>query len=429
MNILRSLQAGQIPGNRNEQNENDDIFNEEETDLNNHKDINVTGVSVNLSLMRTEYQLPSIPKPKNKLVRTISSMDENVLNELTKSDDLDKRIILPTSIGQNSDVSEMLKVFDDDFNDDMMLPPNKIALSRRNTGSTMYVGTTMSAPDKDATIKCVCGVFRAHMVQSLRDTKSGMARIPFEEYDVFDDNYKAPTLNQRTKESFNNIENSTLYALAGLNIDCNEAHLLPSLNEITQFYRDIFRKSQMESDCIIMSLIYVERLMKETNGGVRPSLKNWKSVMFASMIMSSKVWDDLSMWNSDFSKICHSFTLQRVNQLEMAMLSALKYIVKVPASEYAKYYFLLRSMLIKSGLGSDELKTLNPLDITGAKKLEYYSGNYEESLPNKVHTQRSKSCSEFEASPGEYTESGSSPKQGGAALVSLEQVVRMGTKL
>ena len=95
------------------------------------------------------------------------------------------------------------------------------------------------------------------------------------------------------------------------------------------------------------------------------------------MVMSSKVWDDLSMWNADFSQVCSSFTLQRINELELAMLNALRYDVKVKASEYAKYYFLLRSMLMKSGLGGDHIESLQPLDIEGAKQIEIFSEEYE----------------------------------------------------
>ena len=61
------------------------------------------------------------------------------------------------------------------------------------------------------------------------------------------------------------------------------------------------------------------------------------------------------------------------------MLSALSYDVKVPASEYAKYYFLLRSMLIKSGLGSENIHAMNPLDVTGAQKLQQMSARYQAS--------------------------------------------------
>jgi hypothetical protein len=154
----------------------------------------------------------------------------------------------------------------------------------------------------------------------------------------------------------------------------------PLLDEITAFYRDVFGRAQMEADCIIMSLIYVERLIKCTNGALRPRTCNWRSILFSCMVLSSKVWDDLSMWNADFSAVCPTgveFTLQRINELELAILSTLKYIVKVTASEYAKYYFLLRSMVIKSGLGGDDLKTMNPLDVQGAKRLQHMSSRYQ----------------------------------------------------
>lgn len=161
---------------------------------------------------------------------------------------------------------------------------------------------------------------------------------------------------------------------------------IPSLEEITNFYRDVFRRAQMESDTIIMSLIYVERLIKVTNGGVRPTPRNWRSLLFSCMVLSSKVWDDLSMWNADFSQTRPSrvkFSLSRINELELAVLNALSYKVKVPASEYAKYYFLLRSMLIKSGLGGDDLKTMNPLDVEGAKQLEQVSSNFQATAATK----------------------------------------------
>lgn len=52
----------------------------------------------------------------------------------------------------------------------------------------------------------------------------------------------------------------------------------------------------------------------------------------------------------DFSQVYPSFDLRRVNTLELAMLDALKYVIRVSASEYAKYYFYLRSMMARLGL-------------------------------------------------------------------------------
>lgn len=238
----------------------------------------------------------------------------------------------------------------------------KPSMTRRNTCGTLYVGSTMSAPDKDATIQCVCAVYRAHIIQSEREDEPTELSFP----------------------EFNDLENQrTLSQIIGRSV--------PSLEEITVFYRDVFDRAQMEADCIIISLIYVERLIKITNGKLRPRTSNWRSILFSCMVMSSKVWDDLSMWNADFSQTCPAgvtFPLKRVNELELAVLNALNYKVKVPASEYAKYYFLLRSMLIKSGLGSEDLTTMNPLDVEGAKQLQQVSSQYQNTALSRSNLQK-----------------------------------------
>jgi hypothetical protein len=199
----------------------------------------------------------------------------------------------------------------------------------------------------------------------------------------------------------------------------------PSLDEVATFYRDIFFKAQMEADCIIMSLIYVERLIKKTAGRLRPRANNWRSLLFSCMILSSKVWDDLSMWNVDFSQSCPpgvSFSLKRINELELAVLNALSFRVRVPASEYAKYYFLLRSMLIKSGLACEDLSALNPLDVQGARKLQQVSSQFESLSLSKADplgpNHRSKSLN-IEASQNASFDHASKQKLG------LEQVVKM----
>ncbi len=301
--------------------------------------------------------------------------------------------------------------------------PQRPEIKRRNTCSTLYVGTTMSAPDKDANIKvripcpdtlnanvqyiliflldkCVCGVIRTHILSS--------NQLP---HDPGSDEYRI----------FNDLESDqTTYSLMIHNDKQTQASV-PSLEEVTRFYRDIFYKAQMEADCIIMSLIYVERLVKRTGGRLRPRAENWRSLMFSCMILSSKVWDDLSMWNADFSQSCPpgiSFSLQRINELELAVLNTLSFQVKVPASEYAKYYFLLRSMLIKSGLGGEDTNALDPLDVMGARRLQQVSSQFENlSLGSKpiAVSQRSQSLNV----------AAMNAKQRTGTKLGLEQVVKM----
>ena len=69
-----------------------------------------------------------------------------------------------------------------------------------------------------------------------------------------------------------------------------------------------------------------------------------------------------------------------MNALELAILEALDYVIRVPASEYAKYYFHLRSMMARLGLhvNSSNGKMTEPLDLQGARKLQLATERYQE---------------------------------------------------
>jgi len=174
----------------------------------------------------------------------------------------------------------------------------------------------------------------------------------------------------------------------------------------------------MEHDTIIMSLIYVERLLKEDTTIV-PVPENWRSVLFSCMVLASKVWDDLSMWNVDFSNVCGrsdragliAYTLPRINQLELALLKALNFNVKVPASEYAKYYFLIRSMLIKSGLLTEE----KPMNAESLQQQQHNNNN--NASPDRTH-RGTRSMNDYRFTLAQ---------QQGTGTVCLEQLMSMTT--
>jgi hypothetical protein len=168
---------------------------------------------------------------------------------------------------------------------------------RRNSTGTIFVETTMSNQDDDATITAVCIIIRTHMIIAAKE-KSQSAR----QYDVFKDtnlnsdassSKRRPSIEQYIRES------------------------VPSLNTVREYFKNIFSRSQLESECIIMTLIYIERLIKCTTGRLYIRHDNWKSIVFSTLMMSSKVWDDLSMWNVDFSQATRGFTLSHVNELEI----------------------------------------------------------------------------------------------------------------
>ena len=214
----------------------------------------------------------------------------------------------------------------------------------------------MSIQDDKSTIKCLCTVIRTHMLHSM------YSQVEMNQsYDVF-------------KDSPNNKFKDSKHSKSDQEEKVEDR--IPTLVEIVDFFHSIFDKAQMESECIIMTLIYCERSMTVTRGKLKIRYDNWKSILFGCMIMSSKVWDDLSMWNVDFSNVCPSYTLARVNALECALLEIFNYEVKVSASEYAKYYFHLRSMMVTLGYHQNEINSIKPLDLDRANKMKLSSEKY-----------------------------------------------------
>ena len=241
-------------------------------------------------------------------------------------------------------------------------PTSETFIRRRNSTGTIFIESTMSQQDNNATIKAVCAVIRQHMIEAARSTVD-----PGPEYSVFKD---PPELS--------NFDSPASRSLNAQSKRDQGSNVIPSLQKVEEFFVNIFSKSQLEGECIIMALIYCERLVRKTKGRFCIRHDNWRSTLFACLVMASKVWDDLSMWNVDFSNILPTFTLQKINDLELKLLEELGFIIRVSAGEYAKYYFHLRSLMGKLGLQSyDEARSRVPLDVKGARKLQLSTEKYE----------------------------------------------------
>ncbi|KAG6577983.1 cyclin-Y-like protein [Phytophthora cinnamomi] len=249
-------------------------------------------------------------------------------------------------------------------------PSDKPRALRRRSNSTnsIYLRMgTMNAPDQDATIQCVATVLRAHMMEALEDPIRSDPR-----FDVF--------VTARDRQRLTSIADELdAEASSFVEVDDDDVILdvVPTLSEIGNFIKHVFSRAQMESECIIMSLVYVERLLKATSGMLQLRGENWRRLVFCSMVMASKVWDDLSMTNADFSKIWPELSLKQINELELVYLSAVEYNVRVSAVSYAKYYFHLRSMCATMGL-LEAFDESAPLNLDGARKMQVLSEEYQE---------------------------------------------------
>uniref|UniRef100_A0A7S2CT32 Cyclin N-terminal domain-containing protein n=1 Tax=Octactis speculum TaxID=3111310 RepID=A0A7S2CT32_9STRA len=353
-----------------------------------------------------------LSKDQPRIVRTISSIDDMYI-ERTKRQSSSERLIASSDSSSFDDqmlaeqhhhpISKPPEIPKEQTEDESTEPdePQFQRLQRRNSTSTIFVDSTMMVPDIDASIKIVCSIIRAHI-----DEYGSRKPVP--------------------------IPDSSTRRIAETFID-KGACTVPSAEEINAYFKNIYTNAQMEMECIIMTLIYVERVSKVSKGYLVIRPENWKSLLLACMVMASKVWDDLSMWNADFSQVCHKVNLARINELELALLDFFKYEVTVMASEYAKYYFHLRSSCSRLGLQNVKDK-LKPLDLQHAKKLQALSEEYEEvsqmkaamfrrtqSLPNQYELDSSVSLMGLVG--GSELEPIHEPTHGVQA--SLEQVVHM----
>lgn len=121
--------------------------------------------------------------------------------------------------------------------------------------------------------------------------------------------------------------------------------VIPSEEEIYEFTHQLFKAVQLSSECSIVCLIYVERLMEVAKV---PLLANtWRPIFMCGLLLASKVWQDLSSWNIEFANVYPQYSLDAINRLELNFLRHVKWDLYISSSLYAKYYFALRSLVEK----------------------------------------------------------------------------------
>jgi len=207
---------------------------------------------------------------------------------------------------------------------------------KHNSTSSLYINSTISQPDNDELLKCMATAVLYHI-------EKGVSSLNKTFYDIFNEE-KIPI--QKSK------------------VDCRK---MPDVDTIYKFLNMIFKAERLDSECAIMCLAYIERIIALTGLTMDPT--NWRRIVLSALILASKVWEDQSVWNVDFLPVFDNLTAQDLNKLERQFLALLQYNVSLTASLYAKYYFELRTF---SKLDSEHFP-LQPLDKLNAKRLEDHS--------------------------------------------------------
>lgn len=152
----------------------------------------------------------------------------------------------------------------------------------------------------------------------------------------------------RKSEVILDIFDERLYPLGKKLSSSESENQEPDYRTIHRFMRTLFNSAQLSSECAIITLVYLERLLTYAEIDIGPS--SWKRILLGAILLASKVWDDQAVWNVDYCQILRDMPIDDMNELERRFLELLQFNINVPSSIYVKYYFELRTLAEKYDL-------------------------------------------------------------------------------
>ena len=150
---------------------------------------------------------------------------------------------------------------------------------------------------------------------------------------------------------------------------------IPEPQTIFDFMADIIILTKMEKEVVVLSLIYIERLIFNT--GLLLTSRNWRRILLTAMIISSKIWDDNSFENDHFSQVFANLGVNEINTLERIFLELINYKVYVKQSEYFKYLMMIKIIALKYNYNGREIVKASII-----KNLKYQEFN--ETMQNRM---------------------------------------------
>lgn len=118
----------------------------------------------------------------------------------------------------------------------------------------------------------------------------------------------------------------------------------PTVECILELLADISRALFFCHQVVVISAVYIERLLNNTTVVLTPG--NWRSIVVVALQTASKVCEDVHPWNADFEDCLLDVAGLRYKsgalyRLESAFLDQLGWKVFVDGEEYGNFYFAL----------------------------------------------------------------------------------------
>ena len=117
----------------------------------------------------------------------------------------------------------------------------------------------------------------------------------------------------------------------------------PTPQTLAHLITHLFRHTHLQPECIIIALIYIERLASLPPHTLLTSA-NHIPLLLTALLTASKVWDDQASYVVDFTSVLPLLTVRQMGRLERVFVQQLQYTLYISSSEYAKYFYALRSL-------------------------------------------------------------------------------------
>eukprot|EP00347_Sterkiella_histriomuscorum_P019477 403341485 len=110
----------------------------------------------------------------------------------------------------------------------------------------------------------------------------------------------------------------------------------PNKKTIETFILKLINRMKLTNEVCLLALIFIERLIKK--GGVQVLSFNWKPIVYTAILVAAKFWEDINLWNKDFSDSIDLYPLKSTNQLEGTFMTLCNYELYVSEELYDNYY-------------------------------------------------------------------------------------------
>jgi hypothetical protein len=194
----------------------------------------------------------------------------------------------------------------------------------------------------------------------------------------------------RTKEGFKDLIRFQM-RIFDCNYDFEEDRLgdappadeNPTLEELYYFCKYVIVSGRMEKEIPILCLVYIERFLTKT--GILLNHLNWRRLTLISLCLASKIWDDDSLENVHFPKVMPDISLKEIASLEKVFLQFLDFDLLLRGAEYAKYYFVLKTIAneLDTGGMNSCLPPVGPLTAQKMAELQNNTAKVESELRDK----------------------------------------------